>query len=381
MTGIFKYLKGDRTLWIVIILLSLISIPTIYSATGSLAYSYRGGNTSYYLLKQFIFISGGMLIVYIVHKLPFKFFYGLTKIAVPVSIILLILTLIIGQSTNEAKRWLPLFGGFNLQTSDVAKVALIMFVSMELSVNMSNKELLEKAVKKIIWTTLAIVGLIVLFNLSTAILIFFTVTILMLVAGVDFKSVFKMILIAVSAFILYMLASQVIDLPGRADTWISRIVAFSSDSGKDAYQATMAKVAIVDGGFFGNGLGKGTLKYIFPQAHSDFIYAFIIEEMGAFMGILILLLYAVFFYRGIDIAKRSTRSFRMLLALGLTLIIVFQAFANMAVAVGVFPVTGQTLPLLSMGGTSVLITSFAIGLILNISRNIEERENKPKQAN
>lgn len=374
MTGIIKYLKGDLTLWIIVIILSVLSIPTIYSAAGSLAFSYRDGNTLYYLIKQIAFIAVGLFIIYAIHKAPFKLFYGLAKVAVPVSVVLLILTLIIGQSTNDAVRWLPLFGGFHLQTSDVAKISLIMYVSLELSVSIHNKEMFEKSIKKIMWTTLVVIGLIVLFNLSTAVLIFFTVSILMLVGGVEWKHVLRMTAIAGSALIIYMLLSQVIDLPGRADTWISRIVSFFSGSGDDAYQATMSKIAIADGSFLGNGPGKGTLKYIFPQAHSDFIFAFIIEEYGVVTGIFILLMYSIFFYRGIEIAKRSKRSFRMLLALGLTLIIVFQAFANMAVAVGVLPVTGQTLPLLSLGGTSVFITSAAIGLILNISRNIEESE-------
>lgn len=368
-----KILKGDKVMWMVISLLAIISIPAVYSAAGALAFKARGGDTSYFLMRQIMFIFSGFFVIYIFHKIPFKIYIGISKVLLPLSILLLLLTFFFGVSENQAKRWLPIAFGFNLQTSDIAKIALIMYVARMLAIARDDKVAFFKSVKSVIIVTLMIVGLIMPFNLSTALLLFLTVAAIMLVAKVNMKYIFAMVGIAIGGGLLYILLSYAGILPGRATTWINRFKTFTEqeDTGKitnGTYQSNIAKVAIISGGVFGEGPGNGTLKYVFPQVHSDFIYAFIVEEYGLFAGIFILLLYVMFFYRGINIAKRSTRTFPMFLALGLTLNIILQAFVNMSVSVGILPVTGQTLPLVSMGGTSILVTSAAIGIILNISQ-------------
>ncbi len=368
-----KYLKGDKVMWVVILLLSVISIPAVYSAAGALAFKARGGDTSYFLLRQIIFITTGLFVVYIFHKIPFRIYLVLSKVLLPFAILLLLLTFIFGVSENEAKRWLPIAFGFNLQTSDIAKIALIIYVARLLAISHDEKDKFYKAVKTVIITTLTVVGLIMPFNLSTALLLLITIVAIMLVARVKIKYIFAMGGLALAGGLLFVALSYSGILPGRATTWMNRLKTFTvhDNNGKitdESYQSDIAKLAIVAGGVFGEGPGNGTLKYVFPQAHSDFIYAFVVEEYGLFAGVFILLLYVIFFYRGINIAKRSTRTFPMFLALGLTLNIVLQAFVNMSVSVGILPVTGQTLPLVSMGGTSILVTSAALGIILNISK-------------
>ena len=368
-----KYLKGDKIMWAVIFLLAIISVPAVYSAAGALAFKGRGGDTGYFLMRQITFIITGLFLAYIFHKLPVKMYLGFSKIFLPLAILLLLLTLFWGDSQNEAKRWLPIAFGFKLQTSDIGKFALIMFVARTLAINNEDEIKFKKAVKTVTIVTLIVIGLIVPFNLSTALLLFATVVAIMFVARVKAKQILNLGGLSAAGGVLYILLAVSGVLPGRAETWKNRIKSFfeQSEPGKitnDNYQADIAKIAIVAGGLEGEGPGNSTLKYKFPQAHSDFIYAFIIGEYGLISGLTILLLYVIFFYRGILIAKRATRSFPVFLSLGLTLSIVLQAFVNMSVSVGILPVTGQTLPLISMGGTSILVTSMALGIILSISR-------------
>ncbi len=377
-----KYFQGDRIMWTVIFLLALISIPAVYSAAGNLAFSLRDGDTGYFLIRQLSFVSLGIITVYIFHKIPFKVYIGLSKILLPIAVILLFLTLFFGTSENEAKRWLPIAFGFKLQTSDIARIALIMYVAGILAKNHKDEEKFNKSVKKTIITTLLVSALIMPFNLSTALLLLITIAGVMFVARVKMKKIFLMAGIAIAGGALYIILSLAFGLPGRTHTWMNRIKPYfgieNTEKTADlTYQSDIAKMAIVDGGLTGEGPGNGTMKYVFPQAHSDYIYAFTIEEYGLIAGVLILLLYVVFFYRGISIAKKAQRTFPMILALGLTLTIVLQAFINMSVSVGLLPVTGQTLPFVSMGGTSMLVTGFAFGVLLNISRiNSKEKQIK-----
>ncbi len=376
-----KYFQGDRIMWTVIFLLALISVPAVYSAAGNLAFSSRGGDTGYFLIRQLSFVSLGILTVYIFHRIPFKIYVGLSRILLPIAILLLFMTFFFGTSENEAKRWLPIAFGFKLQTSDLARIALIMYVARILAISNEDEEKFNKSVKKTIIATLAVSALIMPFNLSTALLLLITVAAIMFVARVKIQKIFQMAGLAIGGGGLYILLSVAFGLPGRAQTWWNRIKAFLNLENVEkvtdlTYQSDIAKMAIVDGGLTGEGPGNGTMKYVFPQAHSDYIYAFTIEEYGLIAGILILLLYVVFFYRGISIAKKAQRTFPMFLALGLTLTVVLQAFINMSVSVGLLPVTGQTLPFVSMGGTSMLVTGFAFGILLNISRmNAKERLN------
>ena len=376
-TNLSKYIKGDIKLWYIIILLAVISIPAVYSASGSLAFT-RGGAILYFLLKHMTFVLAGFIIVFITHRLPFKTIINISKIIMPIALFLLVITLIFGTSSHEAKRWLPIGFGFKLQTSDIAKVGLILYVARILAVSHNNEKKFAEAFIKVRNMTIATIALIIPYNLSTGILLFLTVLTIMFVARVNIKKILKLIAVILAIGMIYLtLAFAGVPLPGRANTWKSRVNDFFVEKEIDySAQDNLAKMAIADGGFFGKMPGNGSMKYSLAQAHSDYIYAFIIEEYGIMTGIIILMLYVIFFYRSIVIARKTTRTFPLFLILGFTLSIVLQAFANMMVAVGLLPVTGQTLPFVSMGGTSMVITGFAFGVILNISKNVDKLEAK-----
>ena len=375
MTSDFKkYFQGDAIIWAVVIVLSIFSLLAVYSSTGSLAYKYQGGDTSYYVIKHAILLLFGLVIIFITHKIHFKYFSRLSQILLIVAVFLLILTLFIGISINSATRWLviPVLG-LTFQTSDLAKLALIMYLARMLSLKQNNIKDYYGAFIPILVPVLVICMLILPANLSTAIMLFVTSFILMFIGRISFKYLFIFSAIAaviIGIFIVLALSNK---WEGRVGTWRNRIESFVDKDSKENYQIDQSKIAIVSGGLIKVRPGKSVQRNFLPLPYSDFIYAIIIEEYGLAGGIVIMFLYLYLLFRAGVIIKKSTRTFPAFLAMGLTILIVFQAMVNMAVAVNILPVTGQPLPMVSMGGTSMIFTCIAFGIILSVSRETNKQ--------
>lgn len=369
-------LEGDKTIWGVVFMLMLVSILVVYSATGALAYKNAGGNTWHYFIKHGIFLVVGFFAMYMVHKIPHRYYSRIGQLAFYLSIGLLIYTLVAGVNLNNASRWMSI-GGYSLQTSDVAKLALMMFLARQL---VKCKEYLHDW-KEVAWKLFApltvVCALIFPANFSTAVLVMVTGLCLLMLGGVYMKHLLVYVGGMAGAGILVIVLA--INVPAvqqafpRAQTWVNRIDNFSADKSENSdtfYQVTQAKIAVVNGGIKGRGPGKSIQRNTLPHPYSDYIYAIIVEEYGLIGGTFILILYIVFFFRGRRIFNLSNDAYGAYLAMGLSLSLVIQALVNMAVAVDLFPVTGQTLPLVSMGGTSIIFTCVTIGLILSASRDL-----------
>jgi cell division protein FtsW len=374
MKGISKHIRGDRVIWMVIILLSIISILAVYSSTGTLAYKVRGGNTGYYLIKQVIFLAVGVFIIIAFSAVPYRYYSRMSQIFLFIAVPILALTLVTGPSINEARRWLTLPGtGFTIQPSDFAKLAIIMYVARILSLRQDRIAEFKGAFFPIIWPVIIVCGLIMPANLSTAAILFVTAMSLMFVGRIPIKFLALTIGGGILVLALFITISLYLNKGGRIATWKNRIENFvSGEETEDNFQVNRAKIAVVNGGLIGRGPGNSTQRNYLPHPYSDFIYAIIIEEYGLLGGTFVLFLYIWLFFRAGLIVRRSNRTFAALLALGLSMGLVLQAMINMAVAVNLWPVTGQTLPFVSMGGSSILFTSIALGMILSVSYGVEE---------
>ena len=369
-----KYIKGDRIIWAVIFVLSVFSILAVYSSTGTLAYQRMGGNTTYYLIRHSVILFIGILIIFITHLIPYKYYSRLSQVFLYLVIPLLFVTLLVGTSFNQASRWLTLPGlGFTIQTSDFAKLALIMYIARALSLKQQIIKSYKEAFVPIMVPVILVCVLILPANLSTALILFGTSIILMFIGRISIKHLFAFAGIGVLVVSLFIGGALLLDREGRISTWKNRIEDYVSGESKENYQVEQSKIAIATGGLFGKKPGKSVQRNFLPNPYSDFIFAIIIEEYGLiFGGLPILFAYLFLLFRAGVIVKKSTRTFPAFLAIGLVITIVFQAMVNMAVAVNLFPVTGQTLPLISMGGSSLLFTSIAFGIILSVSRGIEK---------
>jgi len=367
-------LKGDRIIWGIVILLSLLSLLAVYSSTGTLAYKYQGGNTEYYLLKHFMLLVLGLGLMYLAHLVHYQYYSRLAQLFMYISIPLLIFTLFFGSDINEAKRWITLpIINISFQTSDLAKLALIMYTARLLSKKQNLISDFKETYLPIIFPILIICGLIAPADLSTAVVLFATCILLMFIGRVKFSYMLTMGGVGLAGLGMLIMISMYGSSHGRLATWQSRIESYV-EGDVESYQVTQSKIAIAKGQFFGKGPGKSTQRNFLPHPYSDFIYAIIIEEYGLLGGALILFLYLVFLYRAVRIVIKAPKAFGALLAVGLSLSLVIQAMVNMAVAVNLLPVTGLTLPFISMGGTSLIFTSLAVGIILSVSRDIEELE-------
>jgi cell division protein FtsW len=374
---LFNYLKGDKVIWAIMFLLSLLSILVVYSAVVTLAHKFKQGNTEFYLIKHFALISLGFIIAYMFHKIKYTVFSKVAQIGFIFCIPLLIYTLLKGVSQGDASRWLEIPGlGLTFQSSDIAKLMLIIYVARVLTVKA--KELQDfKAVLKHLLLPIGVVCMLILpANFSTAALLFSNCMLLMFLGGIRMKIILK--IFGICVLVATMFFSWVWVLPesipgGRGTTWKSRIENFNNGDAKSNYQSEQAKIAIAMGGVIGKGPGNSTQRAFLPQASSDFIYAIIIEEYGLITGFIILFLYMILLYRGIKILRDNDKPFGAFVAIGLSFSLVFQALVNMAVAVNLFPVTGQPLPLISMGGTSIWFTMISMGIILSVSKSIEDK--------
>ena len=373
MKAIFgNIFKGDRVIWGLIVIFMVYSLLAVYSSSVSVAFSRYGGNTTFFLKTQVVMLVFCLFIIVVTHQLPYRIYSSLAGFFVLVSIILLILTLAFGVRINEAARWIAIPGtGFRIQTSDVAKVSIIIYLARMLSKHQFDLNDFWLSTRIFIVPTGIIAALIMPENLSTALLIFGICLMLLFIGRVPLKYIFAWLGMALVGVILIALTLDAVTEANRVSVWKARVENFiSGDNDADAdYQANQAKIAIATGGLIGKAPGNSVQRNMLPQSNSDFIFAIIIEEYGLIFGAIpILLVYLILLFRGIAIARKCETAFPAFLVLGLTIMIVVQAIVNMAVAVGLFPVTGQTLPMISWGRTSMLVTSFSLGAILGVSR-------------
>jgi cell division protein FtsW len=370
-----KYFKGDPVIWAVIFLLSVFSLLAVYSSTGSLAYRFQGGNTSYYILKHTTILAMGIVIIYVTHLIPYKYFSRISQLLLMISIPLLLVTLIYGVTRNQASRWLSVPGlSLTFQTSDIAKLAIVMYTARILSKKQENIKDFKGAFRPIVIPLLLVCLLVMPANLSTAMLIFATVFILMFIGRINLKYLFGMagiIVLLLGSFIAIALSA---DWEGRIGTWKNRIENFISADEGDNYQVNQAKIAIVSGGLVKLRPGKSIQRNFLPHPYSDFIYAIVIEEYGLVGGVIVLALFLYLLFRAAVLVRKSSRTFPAFLAVGLAVMIAFQALINMAVVVNILPVTGQPLPMISMGGSSLLFTCVALGIIQSVSRGIKVQQ-------
>jgi cell division protein FtsW len=377
MKNIFQHIKGDRAIWAVAALLALFSFLPVYSASSNLAYLYGDGSTLPFLLKHLAHLLLGFAILYGVHKIPYHYFRGLSIIALPIIVILLLVTLAEGTTIEgaNASRWIRVpFVGVTFQTSTLAGVVLLTYVARYLS-RIKDKTVTFKETLLPLWFPVFLVlALILPANFSTTAIIFSMVILLVFVGGYPLKYLGVILGVGLVALTLFILTAKAFPemFPNRVDTWMSRIDSFVDDEDTEAdYQIEKAKIAIASGGITGVGPGKSIQKNFLPQSSSDFIYAIIIEEFGILGAMFLMFLYLLLLFRLVIVAYKATSFFGKLLVVGVGLPIVFQALINMAVAVELFPVTGQTLPLISSGGTSIWMTCLALGMVLSVSAKRE----------
>jgi cell division protein FtsW len=395
-SGLKDKTRGDKVIWALVIVLSLVSLLVVYSATNSLAYKMYKGNNAIYLFKQIVFISLGILVVYFAHRVNYTLYSRVAKILFFISIVLLIYTLLFGVRLNEGSRWIKLpIINLTIQTSDIAKLALFMYLSRLLSKKQDVIKDFKKGFIPLMIPIVIICGLIAPANLSTALLTGATSLLLLFIGRVSLKHIMLVVaVVLIPVIILISVASNYYDreegkmkeLPsllasGRVPTWIKRVQDFMYAKADDApYQVQQAKIAVAKGGWLGLGPGNSEQRNFLPHPYSDYIYAIIIEEYGLLGGSFIIFIYMVFLFRSIVIFRKCPFAFGAFLALALSFTLVIQAMTNMAVNVGLFPVTGVTLPLVSMGGSSFLFTCLAIGIILSVARNVEDSEGDSKQT-
>jgi len=379
LKGIFQNIKGDKAIWAVVTLLGLFSFLPVYSASSNLVYVVGSGTTFGYLVKHALLLVLGFGIIYGVHSIPARFFKGLSIIAMPIVLVLLAFTLAQGTTIDgaNASRWIsvPLVG-ISFQTSNLAAVVLMIYVARYLTKIKDKTVTFRESILPLWMPVFLVIALILPANFSTAGIIFSMVLLLCFLGGYPKGYLLGIIGTGILALTIFVLSAKAFPglFPNRVDTWSSRIESFSDGQDTEAdYQIERAKIAIATGGVMGKGAGKSIQKNFLPQSSSDFIYAIIIEEYGLVGGFALMFFYLLLLFRIVIVANGSTSIFGKLVALGVGLPIVFQALLNMAVAVELFPVTGQTLPLISSGGTSSWMTCLAIGIILSVSVKSSER--------
>lgn len=371
-----SFFRGDIVLWCIITLLAIFSFLPVFSASSNLAFVIGKGTPMGYLSKHFIIMTFGFLLVYVFHKIPFIYFKGISVLMIPVVFVLLIYTATQGNiiSGSNANRWIQIpVIGFSFQTSSLASMVLMMYIAHYISKNQNNIIKFGSS----FWSLwLPVIGILVLIfpsNFSTAIILFSMVIMLLFVGGYPLKYLFFISTSVLLVFIFFVFTAKAFPdvIPNRVDTWANRITNFNSGEKSENYQIERSKIAIASGGIYGKGAGKSVMKNFLPQSSSDFIYAIIIEEYGLIGGVILIILYMLLLFRIVVIFHKSESLFGKLLVVGLGVPIVFQAFINIGVTVQLFPVTGQTLPLVSSGGTSAWMNFIAIGIILSVSNSIK----------
>ncbi|MBU2951239.1 FtsW/RodA/SpoVE family cell cycle protein [Tamlana agarivorans] len=382
MQSVFNNIKGDRLIWAIVALLAIASFLPVYSAASNLAYKGAGTNTFSFFIKHFVHLALGFVVIYVIHKIPYNYFKNLSMVMIPVVLGLLLLTMLQGTTIDgaNASRWIQIpFVGVSFQTSTLAGVVLMTYVARYLSKIYGKKITFKESILPL-WAPVFLVLILILpANFSTTAIMFAMVVMLVFLGGYPLRYLVVIIGSGVLALTLFILVAKAFPdaMPNRVDTWMGRIESFSNPEDTEAdYQIEKAKIAIASGEIWGVGPGKSSQKNFLPQSSSDFIFAIIIEEYGLIGGFFVMFLYLWLLFRIVIVAQKSESVFGKLVVLGVGLPIVFQAIINMAVAVELFPVTGQTLPLLSSGGTSIWMTCLAIGIILSVSAKREEIKGK-----
>ncbi|MDG2491666.1 MAG: FtsW/RodA/SpoVE family cell cycle protein [Flavobacteriaceae bacterium] len=386
----YKLIDGDLSLWVLLSLLAIFSFFPVFSASSNLAYVVGEGTPWYYLFKHMVILIFGFGFMIGVHKIPYQYFKAISILSLPVVVLLLIYTASQGTVIDgaNASRWIRIpFVGFSFQTSTLASVVLMIYVAHYLSKNYENPQSFNDSILPLWLPVFIVVSLILPSNFSTAALISVMVFMLAFLGGYPIRYLGVMIGCALLLALLFVLSAKAFPdlIPNRVDTWVSRIESFSQsdDQSVDNYQIERAKIAIATGGVTGLGVGKSVMKNFLPQSSSDFIYAIIVEEFGLLGGIGLIFSYLLILFRIMVIANRTTSVFGKLVVIGVGIPIIFQAMINMGVALQVLPVTGQTLPMVSSGGTSAWMTCVAFGVILSVSSAYYKKEEKtePKASN
>ena len=377
MKTILQHIQGDKTIWAIVAVLAIFSFMPVYSASTNLVYVVGSGSTLGHLVKHIVLLIMGFAVIYGVHKVPYRYFSGGSVLMLPVVVVLLIFTLAQGTTIGgaNASRWIRI-GGIGFQTSTLAGLVLMIYVARYLAKNKETVINFKESVLQL-WLPVSLILMLILpANFSTTAILFVMILMMTFIGGYPIKYLAFILgagIVLLSIFILTVKAFPDA-MPNRVQTWESRIENFSKEGGKDAYQVEKAKIAIATGGIFGVGPGKSVQKNFLPQSTSDFIFAIIVEEYGLLGGFVIVFIYFLLLFRIFVVINKTTTIFGALLVLGVGVPIIFQAIINMAVATNLFPVTGQTLPLISSGGTSIWMTCFALGIILSVSASKEETE-------
>ncbi len=377
---LYNELKGDTLIWLVFALLAAFSLVAIYSSTETLAYRERGGNTEYYLMKHFLILMGGLFLAYLCHRMHYMRFSHVAPMLLFLAIPMLLATLVFGAEINDARRWISIPGlGFTIQPSDFARLALVVYLARSIAFRQEHIKDFSSAFVPLIVPVLIVCALIAPADLSGAAILFATCLIMMFIGRVALKYIVSLSALGVVMLALIVAVGYIFPDFVRVDTWISRIQEFMTNP-SGGYQVQQAKIAIGEGGWFGVGPGRSTQSNYLPYPYADFIYAIICEEYGALGGFVIIALYLLLLFRCIAIVTRSPKTFGALLAIGLCLSLVLQAYANIAVCVHLVPVTGLSLPMVSMGGTSLIFTCISFGIILSVSKYIEKSREQHEWA-
>lgn len=373
------WFTGDKVIWVVVAILTLVSLLAVYSASESVANRSYNGNNAFVLLRHASMLLLGLVGVFGASLINYKKYSRLLLLLFWIAIPLLIYTLFFGKNLNHAQRVIGI-AGVTFQTSDLAKIALIGFLARVLTLRHDSFTDFKELAIRVMLPIVVIVGLIFPENFSTAAMLFATCIVMMFLSKVKMKYILEFVGIIVLAGGIFMLVSLAYSKDNRSATWVYRIERFfgSGDEEKNDdkdFQITQSKIAIAGGGIFGKGSGKSTQRNVLPHPYSDFIYAIVLEEYGLVGGVFVLLMYMILMYRATRIMIRAPQSFGAMLAVGLAFSLVMQALVNMGVAVGLFPVTGQPLPFVSMGGTSLLFTGISIGIIISVTKEIKNINN------
>ena len=377
MKTVFRHIKGDKTIWALVAILAIFSFMPVYSASTNLVYVVGSGSTIGHLAKHVTLLIIGFGIIYGVHKIPYRYFSGGSVIMIPVVIVLLVFTLAQGTTIGgaNASRWIRI-GGIGFQTSTLAGLVLMVYVARYLAKNKESTINFKESLWQL-WLPVSLILILILpANFSTTAIIFFMILTVVFIGGYPLKHIGVILGAGILALTFFVLIAKAFPeaMPNRVQTWQSRIESFSKEEGKEAYQVEKAKIAIATGGPLGLGPGKSVQKNFLPQSSSDFIYAIIVEEYGLVGGLGVIFIYFLLLFRIFVVVKKTKTIFGTLLVIGVGLPIIFQAAINMAVATNILPVTGQTLPLISSGGTSIWMTCFALGMILSVSASKEKTE-------
>ena len=364
-------LQGDRSIWAVLSILAVFSLLVVYSSTGTLAYQKSGGHTEIFLIRQTVFVFGGLLITYLCHTFNYMRFHRAAPYLFFLTLPLLIYTLFFGANINDARRWIQIpFTGLTFQTSDFAKLALVIYVARSISAKQDYIKDWKSAFIPIIVPVLIVCGLIAPADLSTAVLLFFTCLMMMFVGRVDVRFILALLILGLMVFAMLIFTADA--FPGfiRVETWSERIRDFVTNP-DGGYQVQQAKIAIANGEWFGVGPGNSIQRNYLPSPDSEFIYAILCEEYGIIGGTIVISMYIVLFFRITRLVTKSSKAFGAMVALGLGIMLITQAFVNICTALHLIPVAGVTLPMVSRGGTSTLFTCIAFGIILSVSRFVE----------